>query len=400
MASVASTMSAMRPKHTPRGIGLPRGQHAPGRAALACRATKNITLLPGDGIGPEITDVAVKVLKAAVKAEGHSLEFQEALIGGAAIEATGVPLPDETMTMCKASDAVLLSAIGGYKWDTMPPELRPERGLLGLRSGLNAFANLRPAQVFPQLADASTLKREVVSGVDIMIVRELVGGIYFGKPRGIETTPEGYRRGFNTMVYSEPEIERIAKVAFEIAMVRGKRLCSVEKSNVLEVSMLWKEVVSRMASDYPEVELSHMYVDNAAMQLIRAPRNFDTIVTGNIFGDILSDAAAMLTGSLGMLPSASIAANGPGVYEPVHGSAPDIAGQDKANPMAMVLSAGMMCKYGLDMPEVGDRLHAAVTAALDAGYRTGDLMDEGKTQVGCAEMGDVLLKFVEEPVKA
>lgn len=400
MSSLATFEASLR---VPTSRTIARGyrtQHARGRGSVSCPATKKITLLPGDGIGPEITSVAVKVLKAAAKAEGHSLEFDEALIGGAAIDATGVPLPDETMEKCKASDAVLLSAIGGYKWDSMPPELRPERGLLGLRSGLNAFANLRPAEVFPQLVDASTLKREVVEGVDIMIVRELVGGIYFGQPRGFDTTSDGFKRGFNTMVYSEPEIERIAKVAFEIAMLRDKRLCSVEKSNVLEVSMLWKEVVTKMAPLYPEVELSHMYVDNAAMQLIRAPRNFDTIVTGNIFGDILSDAAAMLTGSLGMLPSASIAADGPGVYEPVHGSAPDIAGKDKANPMAMVLSAAMMCKYGLGMPEVGDRLKNAVTVALDAGYRTGDLMDVGKTQVGCIEMGDILLKYVEEPVNA
>jgi len=364
---------------------------------MCCCATKRIALLPGDGIGPEITDATVKVLKAAGKIHGHDFEFEEALIGGAAIDATGNPFPEESLKVCLSSDAVLLSAIGGYKWDSLPPKQRPERGLLSLRSGLNAFANLRPAEVFPQLAEASTLKREVVEDVDIMIVRELVGDVYFGEPRGIETDASGERRGFNTMVYSESEIRRIAKVAFETARVRDKRLCSVEKSNVLEVSMLWKEVVTEMAKDYPDVELSHMYVDNAAMQLIRSPRSFDTIVTGNIFGDILSDAASMLTGSLGMLPSASISGDGPGIFEPVHGSAPDIAGQDKANPMAMVLSAAMMCRYGLGMPEVSDALRAAVIAALDAGYRTGDLMSEGKTLVGCAQMGDILTKFVEEP---
>jgi len=322
--------------------------------------------------------------------------FTEALIGGAAIDATGSPFPEESLDLCKSSDAVLLSAIGGYKWDTLPPQQRPEKGLLALRSSLNAFANLRPAEVLPQLVDASTLKKEVVEGVDIMIVRELVGDLYFGEPRGFGTNDNGDKYGYNTMIYSVPEIQRIAKVAFEIAMVRDKRLCSVEKSNVLEASMLWKEVVTEMSADYPEVELSHMYVDNAAMQLIRAPKAFDTIVTGNIFGDILSDAASMCTGSLGMLPSASISSDGPGIYEPVHGSAPDIAGQDKANPLAMILSAAMMCKYGLDMPEVSDRLRNAVIAALDAGYRTGDLMSEGKTLVGCAEMGDMVTRFVEQ----
>eukprot|EP00882_Tetradesmus_deserticola_P015489 GHRQ01016505.1.p1 GENE.GHRQ01016505.1~~GHRQ01016505.1.p1 ORF type:complete len:311 (+),score=138.62 GHRQ01016505.1:156-1088(+) len=297
-------------------------------------------------------DQALRVLTTAGKAEGQEFEFTRALVGGAAIDATGNPLPKETLDICKASDSVLLAAIGGYKWDTLPAEQRPERGLLGLRAGLNAFANLRPAIVPPQLADSSPLKREIVEGVDILIVRELVGGIYFGQPRGFGTNDKGERIGFNTDVYSESEVERIARVAFEAAQKRQKRLCSVEKSNVLEVSQLWKEVVIRVAKDYPDVELSHMYIDNAAMQLLRNPKFFDVVVTGNIFGDILSDEASMLAGSLGMLPSASISGDGPGIFEPVHGSAPDIAGQDIANPLAMVLSAAMMCRYDLGLPKV------------------------------------------------
>ncbi|KAI3430350.1 hypothetical protein D9Q98_004945 [Chlorella vulgaris] len=362
------------------------------RRSVQVAATHKVTVLAGDGIGPEITDACLKVLTEAARAEGEELAYTPALIGGAAIDATGDPYPAETEAACKASDAVLLACIGGYKWDSLPNAQRPEKGLLRLRASLNAFANLRPAVVLPQLADASTLKREVVEGVDIMIVRELVGGIYFGEPRGFEER-NGERVGFNTDVYSESEVERISKVAFEAAMKRGKRLCSVEKSNVLEVSQLWKEVVTRVGKEYPEVELSHMYIDNAAMQLIRNPKYFDTIVTGNIFGDILSDEASMLTGSLGMLPSASISEPGkPGIYEPVHGSAPDIAGEDKANPLAMVLSAAMMCRYGLGLPKVADRLEAAVTAALDAGFRTGDIMQPGCTQVGCRKMGEVLLQ--------
>jgi 3-isopropylmalate dehydrogenase len=281
-----------------------------------------------------------------------------------------------------------------YKWDTLPAEQRPERGLLGLRAGLNAFANLRPAIVPKQLADASPLKREIVEGVDILIVRELVGGIYFGQPRGFGTNDKGDRIGYNTDVYSEPEVERIARVAFEAAQKRGKRLCSVEKSNVLEVSQLWKEVVIRVGKDYPDVELTHMYIDNAAMQLLRNPRYFDVVVTGNIFGDILSDEASMLAGSLGMLPSASISGEGPGIYEPVHGSAPDIAGQDVANPMAMVMSAAMMCRYDLNIPKVADRLEGAVNAALDQGLRTKDIWTEGKTLVKCSELGDKLCALV------
>ncbi|MBW4653211.1 MAG: 3-isopropylmalate dehydrogenase [Kaiparowitsia implicata GSE-PSE-MK54-09C] len=356
-----------------------------------------ITLLPGDGIGPEIMAVTITVLKEVGQQLGIGFDFTEALIGGAAIDATGNPLPPETLDTCKASDAVLLAAIGGYKWDALPNDQRPERGLLGLRAGLNLFANLRPAQILPQLIDASTLKREVVEGVDIMVVRELTGGIYFGQPRGIFETKTGERRGINTMVYAEAEIERIGRVAFEAARKRRKRLCSVDKANVLDVSQLWRERMTALAADYPDVELTHLYVDNAAMQLLRAPTQFDTIVTGNLFGDILSDAAAMLTGSIGMLPSASLGASGPGVFEPVHGSAPDIAGQDLANPLAQVLSAAMMLRYGLNEPAAGDRLEAAVQTVLNQGYRTGDIASEGTTRVGCQAMGNALLKALEEP---
>jgi 3-isopropylmalate dehydrogenase len=351
-----------------------------------------ITLLPGDGIGPEIMGVAVAVLNRVGEQLDLQFEFKEALMGGAAIDATGNPLPDETLAACKDSDAVLLAAIGGYKWDNLPRHQRPETGLLGLRAGLGLFANLRPAQILPQLIDASSLKREVVEGVDIMVVRELTGGIYFGQPKGIFATETGEKRGVNTMAYTESEIDRIGKVAFEIAQKRGHRLCSVDKANVLDVSQLWRDRITQMAPSYPDVELSHLYVDNAAMQLIRAPKQFDTIVTGNLFGDILSDAAAMLTGSIGMLPSASLGAAGPGVFEPVHGSAPDIAGQDKANPIAQVLSAAMMLRYGLNQPEASDRLEQAVMKVLDAGYRTGDIMSAGMKPVGCREMSEALLQ--------
>jgi len=351
-----------------------------------------ITLLPGDGIGPEIMAVAVDVLKTVGAQTGLAFTFQEALLGGAAIDATGVPLPADTLERCKNSDAVLLAAIGGYKWDTLPNDVRPERGLLGLRAGLELFANLRPAQILPQLVDASSLKREIVEGVDIMVIRELTGGIYFGQPRGIFTTETGEKRGVNTMVYCESEIERIGRVAFEAARKRSKRLCSVDKSNVLEVSQLWRDRITQLAAEYPDVELTHLYVDNAAMQLVRSPKQFDTIVTGNLFGDILSDAAAMLTGSIGMLPSASLGASGPGLFEPVHGSAPDIAGQDKANPLAQVLSAAMMLRYGLNQPDAAARLEAAVLTVLDQGYRTGDIMSEGMQLVGCTAMGQALLQ--------
>jgi 3-isopropylmalate dehydrogenase len=351
-----------------------------------------ITLLPGDGIGPEIMAVAVDVLKTVGSQMDLAFEFEEALIGGAAIDATGLPLPEETLTTCKANDAVLLAAIGGYKWDTLPRHQRPETGLLGLRAGLGLFANLRPATILPQLIEASSLKREVVEGVDIMVVRELTGGIYFGTPKGIFTTETGQQRGVNTMAYTDEEIDRIGKVAFETAQKRRGQLCSVDKANVLEVSQLWRDRITALAADYADVTLSHLYVDNAAMQLIRWPKQFDTIVTGNLFGDILSDAAAMLTGSIGMLPSASLGAEGPGVYEPVHGSAPDIAGQDLANPLAQVLSAAMMLRYGLNQPAAADRIEQAVTTVLDQGYRTGDIMAASMTPVGCKGMGEALLK--------
>lgn len=351
-----------------------------------------ITLLPGDGIGLEIMAVAVDVLKVVGEQLDISFEFTEALMGGAAIDATGEPLPKDTLEMCRNSDAVLLAAIGGYKWDTLPRHLRPETGLLGLRAGLGLFANLRPATILPQLIDASTLKREVVEGVDIMVVRELTGGIYFGQPRGIFTTETGENRGVNTMAYTEAEIDRIGRVAFETARKRRKKLCSVDKANVLEVSQLWRDRITQLASEYPDVELTHLYVDNAAMQLLRAPKQFDTIVTGNLFGDILSDAAAMLTGSIGMLPSASLGETGLGVFEPVHGSAPDIAGQDKANPLAQVLSAAMMLRYGLNQPEAADRIEQAVLRVLDKGDRTGDIMSEGMNLLGCRAMGRALIQ--------
>ena len=351
-----------------------------------------ITLLPGDGIGPEIMSVAVEVLKVVEKQFDIQFEFQEALIGGAAIDVTGEPLPATTLDMCRNSDAVLLAAIGGYKWDSLPRHLRPETGLLGLRAGLGLFANLRPAKILPQLIDASSLKREVVEGVDIMVVRELTGGIYFGQPKGIFTTETGEKRGVNTMAYTEAEIDRIGRVAFETAKKRGGKLCSVDKANVLEVSQLWRDRITQLASEYPDIEVSHLYVDNAAMQLIRWPKQFDTIVTGNLFGDILSDAAAMLTGSIGMLPSASLGEAGVGVFEPVHGSAPDIAAQDKANPLAQVLSAAMMLRYGLNQPVAASRIEQAVIQVLDQGDRTGDIMSEGMNYLGCRAMGDALIQ--------
>ena len=371
-----------------------RATRASGRRSVAVNASKkyNITILPGDGIGPEIMKVATAALEVAGKKADVEFAFTEALVGGSAIDATGTPLPDETLETCKASDAVLLAAIGGYKWDDLPSAQRPEQGLLGLRAGLGVFANLRPATVLPQLIDASTLRRDVVEGTDIMVVRELTGGIYFGKPKGFGVNEAGERIGYNTMVYSEPEVDRIAKVAFEIARKRKGRLCSVEKANVLEVSQLWKERVIETHKDFSDIELSHMYVDNAAMQLIRNPTQFDTIVTGNIFGDILSDAASMLTGSIGMLPSAAIGLDGPGLYEPVHGSAPDIAGQDKANPLAQVLSAAMMMRYQFGEEVIASTLEKAVNDVLDDGYRTGDIMQAGMKQVGCIEMGEKLLE--------
>jgi 3-isopropylmalate dehydrogenase len=354
-----------------------------------------ITLLPGDGIGPEIMAVAVEVLKVVGQKFDIQFQFQEALIGGAAIDATGEPLPADTLDTCRSSDAVLLAAIGGYKWDSLPSHLRPEAGLLGLRAGLGLFANLRPAKILPQLIDASTLKHEVVEGVDIMVVRELTGGIYFGKPKGIFETETGEKRGVNTMAYTESEIERIGRVAFETARKRRGKLCSVDKANVLEVSQLWRDRITHLSQEYPDVELSHLYVDNAAMQLLRAPKQFDTIVTGNLFGDILSDAAAMLTGSIGMLPSASLGADGPGVFEPVHGSAPDIAGQDKANPLAQVLSAAMMLRYSLNQPKAADFMEQGVLQVLQQGARTGDIMSSGMNLLGCRAMGEALIQALE-----
>jgi 3-isopropylmalate dehydrogenase len=355
-----------------------------------------ITLLPGDGIGPEIMNVAVDVLKSVGEKFNLNFQFQEAPIGGAAIDATGEPLPKQTLDICRNSDSVLLAAIGGYKWDSLPSKQRPEAGLLGLRAGLGLFANLRPAKIIPQLIDSSSLKKEVIEGVDILVVRELTGGIYFGEPKGIFTTETGERRGVNTMAYTESEINRIGRVAFEAAQKRSGRLCSVDKSNVLDVSQLWRDRITTLSAEYPDVELSHMYVDNAAMQLLRAPKQFDTIVTGNLFGDILSDAAAMLTGSIGMLPSASLGASGPGVYEPVHGSAPDIAGQDKANPLAQVLSAAMMLRYGLNQGAAADYIEKGVYEVLQRGYRTGDIMSKGMTQLGCKAMAEALIKTLKE----
>jgi 3-isopropylmalate dehydrogenase len=357
--------------------------------------SKKILVLPGDGIGPEITAEAVKILDACREA-GLDAELEEALVGGAGYDAEGHPLPESTLAKAKAADAILLGAVGGPKWDTLEDlSKRPEKGLLGLRKNLNLFGNLRPALLYPQLAEASTLKPEVVSGLDIMIVRELTGGIYFGQPRGIEER-DGERVGFNTYVYSESEIERIGRVAFEMAQKRGKKLCSVDKANVLEVTILWREVMNRLAPEYPDVELSHMYVDNAAMQLVRAPKQFDVVVTGNMFGDILSDAAAMLTGSIGMLPSASLNEKQQGMYEPCHGSAPDIAGQGLANPLATILSVAMMLRYSLGEPALADRIERAVGKVLDQGMRTADIAYPGTRQVSTSEMGDAVLAAFAE----
>jgi 3-isopropylmalate dehydrogenase len=349
-----------------------------------------IAVLPGDGIGPEIVAQAVKVLNA-LASDGLRIEMEEAPIGGAGYDAAGDPLPEATMRLAQQADAVLLGAVGGWKYDALPRPMRPEQGLLRIRKGLNAFANLRPAFLYPELADASTLKPEVVAGLDIMIIRELTGDIYFGQPRGIRTNDQGEREGINTMRYSESEIRRIAKVGFETAMKRSRRLCSVDKANVLETTELWREVVTEMGSRYPEVELSHMYVDNAAMQLVRNPRQFDVILTGNIFGDILSDEASMLTGSIGMLPSASLDERNKGLYEPIHGSAPDIAGKDIANPLATILSAAMMLRYTFDDEANAARIEGAVRKVLAQGYRTGDIYTEGTKKVSCSEMGDAVV---------
>ncbi len=350
-----------------------------------------VVLLPGDGIGPEITAVARQLLEAVSLKHGFTLEFSEAPIGGSAIDATGEPLPASTLEACKAADAVLLAAIGSPRFDALPRAQRPESGLLALRSGMELFANLRPVKIVPALIGASSLRPEVVEGVDLMVVRELTGGIYFGQPKG-RVQADGEERAFNTMTYSDSEIDRISRVAFKLACERRGQLCSVDKANVLDVSQLWRDRVEGMKGDYPAVDVSHLYVDNAAMQLVRDPRQFDVVLTGNLFGDILSDISAMLTGSIGMLPSASLGSEGPGLYEPVHGSAPDLAGQDKANPMAMVLSAAMMLRTGLKQNAAADDLEQAVDRVLAAGFRTGDLMFEGCTALGCQAMGEELLK--------
>ena len=354
--------------------------------------SKNILVLPGDGIGPEIVTEAVKVLNTINTKMNLGLTLEHGLVGGSAYDEHGTPLPEETMTKARAADAILLGAVGGPKWDNLEDrELRPEKGLLGLRSGLELFGNLRPAILYPQLADASSLKPEVVSGLDILIVRELTGGIYFGKPRGIRTLENGEREGYNTYVYNESEIRRIARVAFESAMKRNKKLCSVDKANVLEVTVLWREILIEVGKEYPEVELSHMYVDNAAMQLVRAPKQFDVMVTGNMFGDILSDAAAMLTGSIGMLPSASLDKDNKGMYEPCHGSAPDIAGQGIANPLATILSAAMMLRYSLGEVAAAEAIEDAVSKVLDQGLRTADIWSEGMKKVSTNEMGEAVV---------
>lgn len=353
--------------------------------------SRRILVLPGDYIGPEIMAEAEKVLAAVDARFGLDLELEHGLLGGAALDACGVPLPEETLALAREVDAILLGAVGGPKWDGVERALRPERGLLAIRSELQLFGNLRPAILYPQLADASSLKPELVAGLDMLIVRELTGGIYFGEPRGIRTLENGEREGFNTYVYRESEIERIAHLAFSLARKRDHRLCSVDKSNVLEATVLWREVVERVGQDYPDVELSHMYVDNAAMQLVRAPKQFDVIVTGNMFGDILSDAAAMLTGSIGMLPSASLDRDGRGMYEPCHGSAPDIAGQGKANPLATILSVAMMLRYTLGAPEAADSIEQAVSHVLDEGLRTPDIHSPGTRLVDTATMGDAVV---------
>jgi len=350
-----------------------------------------IGVIKGDGIGPEIVDEAIKVLDALSANMGFNLEYNEMLMGGAAIDATGIPLPQETIQGVKRCDAVLFGAIGGPKWDNLARHLRPESGLLGLRQEMGTFANLRPAIVYDELVNASTLKQDVVKGVDIMVVRELTGGLYFGQPRELLKD-----RAYNTMVYTREEVVRIAKVAFEIAMKRDKKICSVDKANVLEVSQFWRETVIEVAEDYPEVELTHMYVDNAAMQLIRNPKQFDVILTGNIFGDILSDAASMLSGSIGLLPSASTGA-GVGLYEPIHGSAPDIAGQGIANPLATISSASMMLRYALGEDAAADKIDEAIKRSLAKGYRTGDLGAYDAVEIcSCSEIGDIIANYVSK----
>ena len=353
-----------------------------------------IALLPGDGIGPEVIKEAAKVLRSLEKSLGLKLTLNQVPVGGAAYEADGHPLPENTLTVAQEADAVLLGAVGGPKWEKIDFSLRPERALLGLRFNLKLYANLRPAKIFPALVEASSLKRELVENLDIMVVRELTGGIYFGEPRGVETLTDGTRRGFNTLVYTEEEIKRIARAAFDVARKRSKRVLSVDKANVLEATGLWREVVTEIHKEYNDIALEHMYVDNCAMQLVRAPKQFDVIVTTNMFGDILSDEASMLTGSIGMLPSASVGGN-TAMYEPIHGSAPDIAGKGLANPLAAILSVGMMFKYSFDREEVNTKIESAVESVLDQGIRTRDIMSREMTEVSTQEMGDKVVAELE-----
>jgi 3-isopropylmalate dehydrogenase len=351
---------------------------------------KKILILPGDYIGQEIMAEAVKVLEV-LKAEGEAIEWSFAHLGGAAYDAEGHPYPASTQKAAREADAILMGAVGGPKYDSLPRAVRPEQGILGIRKDLGLFANLRPALAYAELSAASSFKPEVIAGLDILILRELTGDIYFGQPRGRRQTEDGFEEGYDTMHYSVPEVERIAHVAFQAAQKRNKRLCSVDKENVLETSRLWREVMIRVGQDYPDVALSHMYVDNAAMQLVKNPKQFDVIVTGNIFGDILSDEASMLAGSIGMLPSASLDVNNKGLYEPIHGSAPDIAGQNKANPLATILSVGMMFKYSFNRADVADRIDVAVKKVLQQGYRTGDIAQPSETVIGTKEMGDAFV---------
>ena len=363
-------------------------------------ANKKLLMLPGDGIGPEVMGEVRRLIGWMDRRRHVSFDVTEDLVGGTAYDKLGQPIAEKTMAAAMSADAVLFGSVGGPKWDKVKFDVRPEAALLRLRKDLGLFANLRPAQVFAALADASTLKRDIVAGLDILIVRELTGGVYFGEPRGITTLPDGQRRGVNTQVYTTSEIERVARVAFELARKRGKKLCSVEKANVMESGLLWREEVTRLANDYPDVRLSHMLADNCAMQLVRNPKQFDVIVTDNLFGDLLSDIAAMLTGSLGMLPSASLGAPDSSgrrraLYEPIHGSAPDIAGQGKANPLAMILSFAMMLRYSFDMEEDAKLVEAAVEDVLNAGLRTGDIMQPGMTPVATSAMGEAVIKAIE-----
>jgi 3-isopropylmalate dehydrogenase len=356
--------------------------------------THKIAVLPGDGIGPEVTAEAVKVLKTVAKHAGVSLEFEDALVGGCAIDATGTPLPPATLALCRKANAIMFGSVGGPKWDSLPQEQRPERGLLAIRKELDLYANLRPAKTFPMLVDSSPLKRSVVEGTDLMVIRELTGGLYFGEPRGIEKFADGGARAINTMAYTSREIERIARVGFDVARKRRKKLTSVDKANVLIVSQLWRDVVTRVAKDYADVTLEHILVDNCAMELVAHPTRFDTLVAENTFGDILSDEAAILVGSLGMLPSASLGGE-VALYEPVHGTAPDIAGKGIANPIAAILSAAMLLKYSLELGAEADRVDAAVLRVLEQGYRTRDIGKSGEKLVGTSELGDLVVKELE-----